>query len=515
MKNKKESFLQYLPAIELFIILAIAIGMLYIVYSSGVYQKIRFNILYANDQINYLTTARNLFEYGRLDSSLIYIGTLNQQFTKNTFYMPGYPQALAISYRLLGYGTIESQLPNMVAYILGCLLVFQLTKEHFGHKAAWFSVLLFIIFPLNLYFAFIVMMEMFFVTVSLLAFYLFTHIREGQRWLLGPFLVAAAFLVRETGALLVVPMALYIVWPDIRQSWKEGTAFIAVTILLLVILYISPVASGRISLFYNFAGLPLYDDISENPISWTIPNLIRLLFHRIITNIRLLSKLLPEEIFYLSLVLISIPFSFVVAKFDKKSSRPAVAIIGFVVTSFAVLFTFYEITSFRGVRSMMFTMPFTMIMIGTTLAQLTDRLPQKTAYLPLVAELILLAVFVNQNLFILDVYKLSMRELNFEEESVPFIERLEHDDRRVLVAPLHLAINYASSHFPVKLAFVPVSQRGFEVLMSKFDVGTIILPVYIERDQVSVKDLEVMGFYLESVREFSETKYYILKNSEN
>jgi 4-amino-4-deoxy-L-arabinose transferase-like glycosyltransferase len=430
--------------------------------------------------------------------------------------MPGYPLALAISYWFFGYGTIESQFPNMVAYIVSCLLVFQLTKEHFGRKAAWFSAFLFILFPLNLYFPFIVMLEMFFVAVSLLAFYIFTHLKEGQRWFLGPWLVAVPFLVRETGALLVVPMALYIIWPDIRRHWKETTAFIAATILLLVALYLSPVASGRISLFYNFAGLPLYDDIAKSSFSLTILEMVRLLFHRIITNIFLLSNELKlEDILYLSLVLISIPVSFVNARFDKKNYRFAIATVGFVITSFAVLFTFYEITSFRGVRSMMFTMPYAIIMIGAMLSYLADRLPQKLKFVPLAVELLLLVVFVGQNLYVLDVYNNSMREENFEEASVPFIVSLSHDDQRVLVAPLHLAVNYTKNHFPVKLAFVPVSKRGFEALISKYDVGTIVLPIYIERDQVSVEDLESMGFRLESVKVFSQTKYYILKNREN
>ena len=122
--------------------------------------------------------------------------------------MPGHVVLLAASYALFGFGVLSSLLPSLLAYVVATAGVFLLGNRLYGVRAGALAAVLFAFFPANLVYSFIAMADVTFVAAGVLAMTAFVHL--PRRWLpLGPpLLLVLPFLFRETGAFLVLPMAL-------------------------------------------------------------------------------------------------------------------------------------------------------------------------------------------------------------------------------------------------------------------------------------------------------------------
>ncbi len=468
-----------------------------------------FGFFEMNDQINYLTTARNLLEYGRLDSSVIFIGALNQLHTKNTLYMPGYPFILAVVFRLFGYGVIQALLPSLLGYIVSAGLTFLIGWKIIGRKAAWLAALMFIFFPLNLLYAFTAMTEITFLTFGLGSFYLFMHIPPYRRWLVGPVLVAAVFLIRETGAFLVFLMAVYMLLEDWRKFWKETVAFCITTFILLVTIYISPLSAGRISLFSNLVGTSLYFDAEIKPFDLTLVGLVKFIVQRGRINWQA-SLLKPPEVFTLAVILNSIQLGIFYTFLKKRALRYILAVTLLTAIILSLVIFVYDFGSYRGVRTLLFTAPFALVCLAAVLSELIDRIQINYRRAAWAGVFMFLAVWVI--LSVQTIVNFADRTIARSEHlSIEFFESIAHNNQQVLVTDT-FAFPYIEKYFPTQFAYLPANRASMELLMNTTEIGTVVIPakntgrVAMDRDA-----LIELGFELQQTVEFQGEQYLVFR----
>src|SRR5262249_3929997 len=151
-----------------------------------------------NDQVGYITTARKLAETGRLSSSCHYPSLLSQQTTKDYLYMPGFYCLLAGSYRLFGYGVLQSELPSLVCCAASTLLTYRVAPRVYGRRVGLLASLLVAAYPPHLVFAFTAMMETPVVAAAMAALCAFVYLPRERRPYLTPLVLIIPFLFRET-----------------------------------------------------------------------------------------------------------------------------------------------------------------------------------------------------------------------------------------------------------------------------------------------------------------------------
>ncbi len=218
-----------------------------------------------NDQVGYITTARKLAETGRLSSSCHYPSLLSQQTTKDYLYMPGFYCLLAGSYRLFGYGVLQSELPSLVCYAATNVLTYLVAARVYGRRVGLLASLLVAAYPPNLVFAFTAMMETAVVAAAMAALCAFVYLPRERRPYLTPLVLIIPFLFRETTAFLALPMALIISRDGPRPRPVRAMAFLLASVVVLTIVYRSDLSRGRGSFVY-----PLVSGIPEERIYTSI-----------------------------------------------------------------------------------------------------------------------------------------------------------------------------------------------------------------------------------------------------
>ncbi|MCK5343620.1 MAG: hypothetical protein KAR20_09455, partial [Candidatus Heimdallarchaeota archaeon] len=197
----------------------------------------------------------------------------------------------------------------------------------------------------------------------------------------------------------------------------------------------------------------------------------------------------------------------------KRAINFVFSVLFFILAATLSVILFYDIAWFRGVRMLLFTSPFAIIVWGGVLAELSEDLPRKYKFLPWVVGIVIVALCLNQSFNLIQTMT-SPKMIEFEQASIGFIESINHDDQYVLVAPLDVAIAYVDTHYPVKYAFLPASKPAFNLLTEKFTIGTVIYPVRKTRKkQRQQEDLLEFDMILEQQINFEGQEYLIFKPS--
>lgn len=150
-----------------------------------------------NDQPGYITAARNLYEHGRLESSVYYPAQILHYKDHNIHYMPGSYYVRAAFYYLFGYSLFVSVLPNIISFIGSAILIFLIAESLFGRKVAYCTSILFMTFPPIVLYSFTAMMELLFMFAVLLAFYAMLKLPQKIRYGVAPLLFMPAVLIRK------------------------------------------------------------------------------------------------------------------------------------------------------------------------------------------------------------------------------------------------------------------------------------------------------------------------------
>ncbi len=122
-----------------------------------------------NDQIGYITVARNFLAKGTVQGDSVLPSTLWQNKSHYVLYMPGHSATIALSYRLFGVGPFQSILPNLVSYLIALLAIYFIGARVYSPLTGLVASFLFALYPPALFFAYTAMAEVTFVAAFTVA----------------------------------------------------------------------------------------------------------------------------------------------------------------------------------------------------------------------------------------------------------------------------------------------------------------------------------------------------------
>ena len=332
-----------------------------------------------NDQIGYITVARNLLAKGTVQGDSVLPSTLWQKKSRYVLYMPGHSATIAVSYRLFGVGAFQSIIPSLVSYLIAMLAIYFIGARVYSPLVGLVASLLFALFPPALFFAYTAMAELTFVAVFTAAVCACLYLPHRLRPWLGPFCMAVPFLFRETAALAVVPLGLYF-WLERRDklAWRS-VVFVALSVVLLAALYRSDFSAGRPSLLKaNIFGdwHAVYDDATAQQAAanagWQ--DWLRVLPGRTARNVKSLF-FNPDFAPWASganytLMAVMVLVGLVAVRRGDKLAWTFTTLNAVAATAAMV---FVGVAGYRGARHLMFTYALNVIVIGSLLVRVRLR----------------------------------------------------------------------------------------------------------------------------------------------
>jgi 4-amino-4-deoxy-L-arabinose transferase-like glycosyltransferase len=476
-----------------------------------------------NDQTGYVTTARNIAEKGKYESNIYYPSKIPYYKDHNLLYMPGNYYILAAFFYIFGYSTFTAFLPNILSFIGSVILLFLIAKKFFDIKTAYLTVFLFMLFPPFLLYAFSAMQEILFVFACLLSFYIFISLPQKTRYICGGLTILLPFLVRETAALMVFGFAIMIFFEHKSKRLYKVIAFILISLTLLLLTYFLPQVANKVPLFWGRLtpyGMEFYDyfTLEKSLINFVdITKIIVIHFLKNIMTFKFVFTLWPWDMGFAFFMIIF--FLFVISTVLLIINRPInKAFISFTVIisvlAFLSMFLLYKFTVYRGLRVLLFLMPFYLCIISYTLA--SGKLLKTRA---VTAALIALIFFINS-------YSLWGSLLRFHKEFVDadayarkcadFLDSIGVSTTSFFVGPYELSLEYVNDRYPVKYSFIPINEKTLKLLTVKFPVDTLIIPsdhhlVYDRMAKKFATSLLEDKFIMTDKRIFENKTYLIFK----
>ncbi len=474
-----------------------------------------------NDQVNYITAARNLSVSGELTSSIIYPSTLLQRYQRNYLYMPGHALVLSWSYTLFGYGVFQSFLPNLLSFVLTMICTFLSARKLYDRTTAYLSTALFLVFPLNLLYAVSAMAEMTLIAATILALCVFLYLPDRAKPYLGACLPVLPFLFRETGALVIVPMAFLVFSRSQQYKLPRTLAFLLLACPGMALVYKLELASGRPSLFlanyFDARYTTIYTDAVANAsLSATWNNTLMRLPHRIAENLTNFAAFIQIDSVRLFSCCYAVFFVLGLVGLCRGLLRRdafAISTSVMVLTIFSSVVAFYYL-GMTGIRIFLFTLPLSCIACAAFCRDLLSPLAARFApYLVGVLVFVMLAYTGFAGIASLSkVYSPLFQTC--EPPLLEFtnrLEQLEHDDQTLLVCPCHLLMEYSLRHHPVKCAFLPANSATLDLLNGKYRIGTILWDSGDPLTSLTLEDFVQRGFFPQAKIGYQGSDYWILR----
>jgi hypothetical protein len=440
------------------------------------------NAVMSNDQVGYLMTARWLAETGQLRSHLIYPAYVREPAWR--LYMPGAYYALATAQVLSGPGPVAWRIPAMVSFVVVSVGVFLLGLRFYGRTEGVIAAAVFMSFPPMAAFAFTAMPTIPFVAAGVCALCLFAFAPPRLRPCAIPLLLVGPFLIRETGALLVVPMALVMVGDRRRRPWLAASASVLASVLLLAGLLAWQQASGR-------AALPLNPRADFNYSNAFPPSTPPHTFGRlrssveatVSSNVDALRSHLERRdgvaAFLAVIVVLSVLAALGGMRRPSRGGRDRLALGAalLVLVAASIITTLYSWYLYRGLRAMLFTFP--LLAVGVAPDLLSVVRPRRRGVdgagrLALLPSLAVLSLVLGGGWW-------STRQLakGFDttagKRTVAFMEGLGLATDGVLVAPADVALDYVLRHYPLRFSFLPRNGRTLRLLAERYPLRTLMV----------------------------------------
>lgn len=451
-----------------------------------------------NDQVGYISVARNLVDTGQMHSNVVYPSFLGQSASKDYLYMPGHYLALAAAFRVFGAGPIQSLLPSMLAYIAASVALFTGVLRTHGRRQALAASLLFVFFPANIVYALTAMSEMTLVAAAAVAFAIFVHLPTRMRPWFGPCLLLLPLLFRETGLAVAIPMAAIMFLRGSRGLHLRATlGFLALSAIVALLFLRSDVAAGRPSLFLVNIFSPdigsVYEDafaaqqIHPSLIDWAhaletkllmnAGDLVRLLWllpWMMVRHAQLPTGDAALEWTSIALIGFSVPIG-VIASLRRRDAL-VLGTLGLQATLALAVVLLYSVVDFRGLRIMLLAVPFgcaTIVISGNQLIQGSPRLArvQHGKFFPFallfgLAGMALACAALAPNP--------AVRALVASDTE--FLESLGNADGSMLVSPWRMSLDYVHKHQAVQWSFIPANRATLHLLNSTHPIETVVLP---------------------------------------
>jgi 4-amino-4-deoxy-L-arabinose transferase-like glycosyltransferase len=441
------------------------------------------NHIMSNDQVGYITTARWLAETGELRSHLIRPAFVREPTSR--YYMPGHYYVLAAGDRLFGPGPVAWRIPGMVSFVVAAVGVFFIGRRSYGRLEGVTGALLFILFPPLVAFAFTAMPQLPFLAAGVLVFAVFAYLPARARPWLVPALLVIPFLLRETGALLLIPMAL-IVLGDHRRRWLVSSAVALSSFALLSVVLQWQRALGKIPRpLHNFGTLNYENAFPPPSPPLTLDRVLEVLDLNVSGNIVALGAHLDRlDPGHVSLAVAAALAALALvkgARRDASGNRDLLALgaglLFFVVA--AVITTLYTWEFYRGLRAVLFTIPLVAVSLAPGLVsglrwlkrRIEGRLPAPFGLLPTLLLLGALLAGAHRG------SRALARDFDptAGQRAVKLLESLNLDHRGVLVAPFDVSLDYVLRHYPLRWSFVPRNTRTLRLLAETHPVRTVIM----------------------------------------
>jgi 4-amino-4-deoxy-L-arabinose transferase-like glycosyltransferase len=475
--------------------------------------RIHINLPSFNDQVGYISVARNLVESGEWRSNLIYPSTLLQDTSRNYFYMPGHYAALAIAYRLFGFGVWQSLLPSLIGYVVIAVTTYLVGRRFFGRAVGLMAAGLIMLFAPLLIYTLSAMSELDRVAAFALAFALFVALPFYGRLALGPLLLVAALMFRETNAILLLPTTIILVAEEKAPRRYWGAAlYVVLSLGLMALAVTNGPAAGRPSLIAALVFDNQFTTIHSDAVAQAAaePESVSQWLSGLLTKMprELLNAArnawqapLAFEVAYTGII-IALTVAVVWLGVARRQPFFLAAALGG-AAHLLVIVTVYDRFGYGWLRILLGATPLLAVALAAALPR--GRVMARLALLLLLAVMALASVRV--------FFARATAVDRQDDRRTAWLERLGHDDQAMLVAP-HLFLPYVYRHHPVQWAFVPANDESLALLAARYPIGTLLLPANQLGETLSAEGLARAGLIQESRVAFGQEGYWLYRRLE-
>jgi len=480
--DRQEARLRGLPLLFWALTIAVAAGWILALFSS-LYKPERLHVqdMYV-DQLGYITTARWLHDTGELRNGvLIPSQVANPDFRP---YMPGHFYALAASYSVLGFSTFSTLLPSLASYVLVAVGLFLVGNKLYGPWSGTLAAFAFALYPADITYAFTAMAELTFTLAGLTAIAVFLHLPRRLWPFAPPVLLVLPFLFRESGAFLIVPLAL-LVWRA-RGPWWAALAT-GGSVVSLKLINAWQIADGKLAASlawvttdgfnYNDAFPPPAPELSTSALLSAIgDNTVR--------NLGLLKELLadwPGELMPVGLIVILalVPLLLIGGAVRWRADPVPLGAGLLLLLVLTLALTLYDAQAHKMMRTALFVVPLAAIGLAGIVRpdDLLFRLRSsgagalRTGQLATVALLVLVA-YGSHRVCVRAGARMTKRDdlIDNRTEVLTHI----HDPETLIIGPLGMGPMYAIEHYPVVWSFPPANLETYREIQKRYRVGTIV-----------------------------------------
>ncbi len=486
-----------------------------LVYRSGLAFTLSPGSVLGGDQLNYLTCAKSVLQSGILESSTIYPGLLNQTFSHLYLYMPGHCLAIATGFALFGIGAWQAILPSVFGLWISVLSIYFIGLRYYSSRVGLIAALSMLFSGSSLFYAVTAMSELTVMASGLLALSIFAWMRFRFKNLLVPGILLLPFLFRETSATLIIVILAFIVYE--RQRIVRSVSFEILSVALLsffflLAIYLMPQLHRPSLWLGGFYTKDFTDAYALEGFHPTMQDFLAAAWGKFTHNWEKVYwpnewiswlKMTPISIEYFPFIphLIFIGIVLVAGIIRQDSIFIGSAL--FAALHFIMLFFLY-IAGWR-------TCLLSNALLSLPLAKIAISIARDS---PIRRSILLISTLLGVALSTWGAQELLgdfARKGQEGSQCTENIKVLQHDSSKVLISRGLECSDYIYYDFPAKWSFMPANLRTLQLLMKKFQVGTIIFDVNDPANKLFGSYLQNSGFVRSDVK-IGSKPFIIYKN---
>jgi 4-amino-4-deoxy-L-arabinose transferase-like glycosyltransferase len=449
------------------------------------YKKLFLLFSYPNDQVEYITIARYILDNHSLASQSPFLFNATLNTTATHLYMPGYFATLTLFYRLFHFSAFVSILPSMLAYIFSSILIYLIGWKLYGHKVGLLSSLLFSLYPANILMSYQVMTEMTLTFVCLITFLIFLNTPLKYKYFIFPLVLPFVFLFRQTTILIALPMLAVLFNERNKKDFNISKLILSLSASAIIIELLNfwqinhglyPI-NMRLLLNGGFNYGSAFQAMPES-------NLIHLLINHALYNLHLIASYIPlnHEIYnftYTSSILIYLPVlavTFLYCVFCYKEDMYPFSSFLLVTIMAGLCILLYSTYQEIFYRMLMFTYPFLLISFSKAIYYFSSlsNYAKKNSKIFFISSLMGLFILLTI-LSCINIVNSTKRIEKIEANNLTFMETLPINKNKLLASPIWVSMAYVYKNYPSKWAFPPDDKKTLNLLIKKYDLGTLIL----------------------------------------
>lgn len=479
------------------------------------------NIIYLagslGDQLNYANVARNLattghfIQHGQFEGTgnIILPGILTSEHTR--LYVPGFYLILAGFFKLFGYSPINAVLPNIIIHILATGLTFHIAKKLYDEKTAFFSAIIFFIFPFNVFTAFSCMGDIVLPFAALTSFAIFLALPTRTRVWSIPLLVGFVYLFRQTGLFMIIPLLGYYYDNTPNSRWWHLLLALFATIFFCHLLndwqthvglsrvhFLDVLSTGHI----NYANA--YPEVSTLKVLPTI-DIIKLIFNHTISNIITFFKsfngikptinFLAETSFAMMFVMLIFASIGSLKNIYRETFALSCCLFLIVISAADIIYYMGILRTFM--RMTMISFPFVII--------------QAVRFRPTHSKIgfgficLLSAVTIQ-----IGSHRLRHNQ-KYVHQFDNFMHKVNPSPTGLIACPTMFFRPYAFDHYPQLMSFVPANRQTLQLLNNKYPISTIVIPAKDLGSTITQRDINEIGLHLTQKIAFWQSDYLVFK----